>query len=473
MPTIISNPSAVILTADDHYWPNLQGLLHWSGQLRHVFVCHTDAGRDAARRLQAFCEDFLRRQQPELQVHGLDHPVAAPQDVRRQVFGWQSEFPGEQWLLLAGSESSLVLAGMIPFVGQAGVTLVCRAGDRWLQLLPDEVSGVRAEPAIVPAEATDIVPVETLLRHFWHGRYVTRDSGPTADVMELSRKSLQHRGDWDRVARDAGYPDLGLPFEWFLGQALRELGAGNLAIVSIQRTLETPDEPETMLVVNRGGLRIVDGSLNRLDGLATILSHRAQGLEARGLLLWPTRAFPDEFRGLLTAHHLDLLEHKDLRRFFHRLAEFVGGDALPPSLVEAEKLLGDVADRGLRFFPSRRPREQAKPARPAPKGRLTRARPQFSPATTPGAHQATPAPRPALPVEPREAAFDQPVRVKILGPFNLGNLRGYDVQEEGWPVGVLAWGTPPGQKPRLGELLTVYRENLDPKNPRYRWDLKP
>jgi len=319
------------------------------------------------------------------------------------------------------------------------------------------------------------------LKHFWRDEFSQVDAVYSMDTLELCRRALHHRGDWERVAQDAGV-GLEFPFETFVAKSLQEMGLGNLAVVggkvpAAMSGADDANERESFVLANRGGLRIIDCNLNRLEGLASHLRRLAGGLEARILFLWPTRAFPDEFRGLLDAYGMDLLERKDLSRFFHRLAEFAGALALPPSLEEADRLMEDVADKGLRFFPARRPRPPLKPPKP-PRVRSPRPpRPQISPRPTMPAPviQAAPKPTPAptTPAEPREPAYDQPVQVRILGPFHLGNLRGYDVQEEGWPVGVLAWGNAPSQKPRFGDVVTVYRENLDPKNPRYRWDRKP
>ncbi|MBI3412211.1 MAG: hypothetical protein HY040_28100 [Planctomycetes bacterium] len=466
-------PTSLVLFAFDRFWPNLQGLMHWAPNLRNVFILPTEATGDAARRLHAFCNECLRTQHPELSVHSLDKP---PQGVRSQVDALRSGFPGENWLLLGTSDDAPSFAEMFPFVGQTDVQVVSR--DRhsgWLHLISDS-AGVRTESIAIPADATDAIPVNVLLKHFWRDEFAQIEAGYSVDALELSRTALHHRGDWERVAQDTGAA-LELPFEAFVAQALREMGVTNLAVVGGKPAPDASGERETLILANRGGLRIVDCNLNRLEGLASHLRRLAGGLEARILFLWPTRAFPDEFRGLLDAYHMDLLERKDLGRFFHRLAEFVGVDALPASLLEADKIMDDVAAKGLRFFPARRPRVPVKPPKPPrirpPRPPRTQIAPR-TPAPAPIA-QSNPQPMvvPSAPPESREPAYDQPVQVRILGPFHLGNLRGYDVQEEGWPVGVLAWGNPPSQKPRFGDVVTVFRENLDPKNPRYRWDRKP
>lgn len=476
-------PTSLVLFANDRFWPNLQGLMQWAPTLRHAFILRTDATADAAGRLQSFCDEFLKSHCPELTIHLADQP---PQGVRSQLDAWRSEHPGEQSLVVAPGDDVQALAGVLACASQSDVQLVCR--DRrtgWLHLNLDSAV-VRTEPISIPANATDAVPVNFLLKHFWRDEFSQVNVAYSAEALELCRKALHHRGDWERVAQDSG-TGVEFPFEAFIARVLQEIGVPNLAAVAgkptgsasatVGEASEGAAERETFVLANRGGLRIVDCNLNRLEGLASHLRRLAGGLEARILFLWPTRAFPDEFRSLLAAYGMDLLERKDLGRFFHRLAEFAGIDALPASLVEADKIMEDVANKGLRFFPARRPRPPLKPPKP-PRIRTPRPpRPQISPRpTTPApviqaALKATTAP--TVPPEPREPAYDQSVQVRILGPFHLGNLRGYDVQEEGWPVGVLAWGNPPSQKPRFGDVVTVYRENLDPKNPRYRWDRKP
>jgi CRISPR-associated protein Csm4 len=79
------------------------------------------------------------------------------------------------------------------------------------------------------------------------------------------------------------------------------------------------------------------------------------------------------------------------------------------------------------------------------------------------------------PKKPQRAAQPQhdpdKATVKVLERRDIGGKVQFFVQEEGKPRGVLAYGTPPDDKlPQVGEDIVVYRNNRDPRNPRYRWD---
>ena len=98
------------------------------------------------------------------------------------------------------------------------------------------------------------------------------------------------------------------------------------------------------------------------------------------------------------------------------------------------------------------------------------------PPIEPAASLEAPAEPPAVPeiVQlPRRATLapDQ-VMVKVLERReNAGKLQ-FFVQEEGKPRGVLAYGVPPppDKLPQVGDEITVYRNNQDPRSPQYRWD---
>src|SRR5262245_43562006 len=396
-------PTSLVLIAGEHYWPNLQALMYWAPSLRNVFIYSTEDTGDAGRRLRVFCEEYLRAQRPEMSVHSSDSSGSDfPQSVRAQVELWRSQFAGESWLLVATDNACLSLFGLSSSSAQGDIHLVCRndkrgCQSRWVHLARDDASGVRAEPIEVSAGVADAVPVSVLLRHFW-GDDVHVEGVFSADTLELSRKALHHRGDWGRVAAEAG-ASLELPFEAFVARALDDLGIANLAVVGRKASEGGSSERETFIVANHGGLRIIDCNLNRLEGLASHLRRLADGLEARILFLWPTRAFPDEFRGLLTAYHMDLLERQDLGRFFHRLAEFAGISTLLPALMEADNIMEEVAAKGLRFFPARRPRPPAKLPKP------TRLRPPRPPRVPAAARSAPHAPgAPALQFGPAQSA---------------------------------------------------------------------
>jgi CRISPR-associated protein Cmr6 len=60
-----------------------------------------------------------------------------------------------------------------------------------------------------------------------------------------------------------------------------------------------------------------------------------------------------------------------------------------------------------------------------------------------------------------------PVTVKIVAARPKG---GFDVQEAGKPQGTLTLGQPPSPPPEVGNEVTAYVHNDDPKRPQYRWD---
>jgi hypothetical protein len=73
---------------------------------------------------------------------------------------------------------------------------------------------------------------------------------------------------------------------------------------------------------------------------------------------------------------------------------------------------------------------------------------------------------------PRADQDPDKVTVKVLERRDIGGNVQFFVQEEGKPRGVLAYGIPPpaGKLPQVGDILAVYRNNRDPRNPQYRWD---
>ena len=73
---------------------------------------------------------------------------------------------------------------------------------------------------------------------------------------------------------------------------------------------------------------------------------------------------------------------------------------------------------------------------------------------------------------PRSDQDPDKVIVKVLERRDIGGKAQFFVQEEGKPRGVLAYGIPPppDKLPQVGEDISVYRNNRDPRNPQYRWD---
>jgi CRISPR-associated protein Csm4 len=73
---------------------------------------------------------------------------------------------------------------------------------------------------------------------------------------------------------------------------------------------------------------------------------------------------------------------------------------------------------------------------------------------------------------PRAGQDPDKVTVKVLERRDIGGNVQFFVQEEGKPRGVLAYGVPPSadKLPQVGDILAVYRNNRDPRNPQYRWD---
>jgi CRISPR-associated protein Csm4 len=120
-----------------------------------------------------------------------------------------------------------------------------------------------------------------------------------------------------------------------------------------------------------------------------------------------------------------------------------------------------------------------------PQGELRHSEPMAEPATAeepalppiehPAQLEASPTP-PPLPeiIQPPPTASLAPgqVRVKVLERRDIGGKVQFFVQEEGKPRGVLAYGVPPlpDQLPVVGDVIAVYRNNADPRNPQYRWD---
>jgi len=72
----------------------------------------------------------------------------------------------------------------------------------------------------------------------------------------------------------------------------------------------------------------------------------------------------------------------------------------------------------------------------------------------------------ALPRIPEKRPAGTPVQVKILAERPKG---GYEVQEEGKPQGTLTVGTPPTERPEVGDIVSVEVHNDDPRRPQYRW----
>ena len=73
MNELARQPTAMVVLASEQLWPNLHGLVHWHGGLRHLCIYHTDdrtRSVEPARRLEGLCA----RLYPGIRTHRLAAP---------------------------------------------------------------------------------------------------------------------------------------------------------------------------------------------------------------------------------------------------------------------------------------------------------------------------------------------------------------------------------------------------------------
>ena len=354
-------PTAMAVLASEQLWPNIHGLVHWQERLAHLCIYYTNDDRRSgtpARRLAALCRELYK---DRVTVHLPEEPGGLrPQDVRSQLRRWREQLPSHSWIINASGGNKLMYTGALDVASEPNVTVIYRElSNNWyiLRRLPDGVTG---EPLDVPADETDAVPVEKLIRALWGTGGDGIEFAPPVEplpVLELTRIGLETAWDWRETFRRAGFPcelSGGLLFEAYVGAILLELGVTNLARSVRRRSADGNYLQEIDLVANQGGrLAVIDCKLRteeeehrgEVEGVTSQIRQAAHtrrelgGLGADLLLLRPNRPFAPAERDLARASGLAVVDASDARNLFSKLREFVRRSNLPLSLQEAERLL--------------------------------------------------------------------------------------------------------------------------------------
>jgi CRISPR-associated protein Csm4 len=158
------------------------------------------------------------------------------------------------------------------------------------------------------------------------------------------------------------------------------------------------------------------------------------------------------------------------------------GHAIPMHDLLAHEVVGHLQGIGAHVvhwafglcLPLRWPREEVRHSETVPEPAVVEL--PWLPPIAPASPPKTSLPPPPVPEivqrPPGPSLAPDQVCVKVLEGREVSGKVQFLVQEEGKPHGVLMHGVPPpaDKLPQVGDEITVYRNNQDPRNPQYRWD---
>jgi predicted RecB family endonuclease len=360
-------PRAMVVLASEQLWPNIHGIVHWhkrqtDGGLSDLCIYRTGDEKHSgkpAHRLKELCKELY----PEIILHVPDKPLGLrPDDVQEQIRAWQARLGRRRWVINATGGVKLMFAGVLDLITEPETQVVYRefSGD-WYALTRVE-GRIHSELIDVPVEETDAIPVAALVKAHWEPSehvLLTCDPLPPSSLsaLALTRAGVRCGWDWQRTFAAVGDNSPGrggVPFERFAAVVLRECGVTNL-VMNLKLTSRRGEKRQSLqeidVVGNYGGrLVIVDCKLrseeeeeagqvesvmSQIRQAATTQSHLG-GRGARLILLRPNRVFSEDERSLAQACGLAVLDADDAWHLFSRLADWLGIQALPADLREAE-----------------------------------------------------------------------------------------------------------------------------------------
>ncbi len=354
-------PTAMVVLASEQLWPNIHGLAYWNTNLRYLFICSTKDPKSAvpAERLESLCQELRKEVWPNLQeVHRPDGIGMQPQEVFALVMNWRNAHPGERWLLNASGGTKLMHDGLLPLVGQEDTEVVYRElKGPWYRFRPGPI--LETETFHLPADITDGLSVEALIRAQWHLKGATISFGDPGVVIDWRRaiaEGTRTRWNWPAVSNALGLKMKSGPlFEWLIEAICVEMGLTQITR-NVKRApvkvvgAQQGDLQEIDRVVNHAGRLVIldcklideDGEEERGEPITSQIRQAAHtrrdlgGLGADLVLIRPNRVLNGDQRALAEAYGLTVIDRDAGTELFRRLANCLGVTELPRSLCEAE-----------------------------------------------------------------------------------------------------------------------------------------
>lgn len=355
-----SRSTAMVVLASEQLWPNIHGIVHWNqnSALSHLCIYHTknDKSQKPAERLQNLTKDL----DEGIKVCSLDPPGGMqPEDVLAQIQKWQQEIPADHWVINATGGTKLMSAGAMEMAGKPRTQVVYRELEsKWFEL--QRIDGqLRSTPLEIPADITDVIPVEALVRAQWHPRgddAIEKQSPKELPIVDLVRTGIEVDWNWREVFKKNGLPykeRSGILFERFVAGVLLELGIRQLMCNVVARGGAESLHEIDLVGNHKGRVVIVDcklrseedeeqGEVEAITSQIRIASETRKqlgGLSAKLILLRPNRRLSDAQRVLAETCGLTVLDQREAPTLIKSLAEAFGENELPDSLRQAEEMV--------------------------------------------------------------------------------------------------------------------------------------
>jgi len=362
--------------SSEQLWPNLYSISALADRrLTNLFIYNTadeQYSHGPAKAISRLCKGTY----PDLKVMLLgDTPGGtSPAEVSKQIKDWKEKLPNHHFVLNATGGLKPMMAGMLPFAGNADTTVLYREiTGQWFTF--DRQGADRNVIDINPVEVDESGVSSFSVLSLIASQYgdqseieLTEQTPPSLNFTDATFRGVANDWDWQKMhdlLPTGTKLSHGFFFEAYIYAGLLAMGIERVACnieIKSRETGTSLQEVDLACSVN-GRLFLIDLKLRteeeetrgEVEGITSQIRQASEtrrdlgGLAAEMFIIRPNRELDESLRLLCSHSRIRWVDSTNIEQLFSLMAEAMG-IKLTDAIKQAEKSLSDYKNKGKRPF---------------------------------------------------------------------------------------------------------------------------